>query len=294
MKFLVLLITLGSYKLWGLRVDKSADQWFASLHAGLEKRLGEYPRVVMLLTLLLPIAAAGAVVWALQDWLFGLVGIILHVLLLFYAFGRGNLLEQTRAYLVDWRAGNLESAYLDAVQSFDLRCEAPVNDAVSMHRSVRSGLLYQWFEQIFLIVFWYLLAGPLVALFIRLVCLYDANEQVENNPAEPAMPLQLQHAIEWLPARLMGVTFAIAGNFAQCFKEWNSTLLNWSMSSEEVLHRLGMAALGVCETDAEASSATPVTDQDIARMAEEIETIQALIVRTLVITIVICALVILA
>ncbi len=297
MKFLVLLITLGSYKFWGLRVNKSADQWFSSLRASLEKRLGGYPRIVMLLTLLLPIAAAGGVVWALQDWLFGLVGIVLHVLLLFYAFGRGNLLEQTSTYLTDWRAGNLESAYLDATQTFGLQRDIRVDDAVGMHRNVRIGLFYQWFQQIFLIIFWYLLAGPLVALFIRLVCLYDADERLEDDHSEAVMPLQLQHAIEWLPARLMGLTFAIAGNFTLCFKEWNSALFNWSMPTEEVLHRSGMAALGVCEIDTNPDIPAPVvavSDADIACFGEEIETIQGLIVRTLVISVVICALFILS
>ena len=68
-------------------------------------------------------------------------------------------------------AGGYPAAYHFAAEYLKTQEDIDVNDLASLQREVRTGLLYQWFEQVFLVLFWYLLAGPLAALFIRFICL---------------------------------------------------------------------------------------------------------------------------
>lgn len=293
MAFLVLLITLGCYKFLGLRVDREFDGWFFQLAGRMDSMFKDYPQVATLLTLLLPILLAGFILNLLEDSLFGLMGVAVHVLLLFYAMGRDNLLQCTQEYLNRWHKGDAQAAYHFAAEHFNTQENIEASDLASLQREVRAGILYQWFEQVFLVLFWYLLAGPLVALFIRLICLYD--QWLKASEDKQSMPLQLLHAIEWLPVRALGLTFTIAGNFALCFQSWTAAVLSGYMPTATVLYNAGMAALGVCVDEVEDKSEPTVAMEDVSNeYAKEILIIQDLLVRSLIVWVVVVAIIVIA
>lgn len=288
MEFLVLFLVLAAYKFLGWRPERNWDNWFVVMADWLASQLGRWPRITLLATLLLPVLLVSLVLLLTQDLLLGLVGIALQTVILFYSFGRDNLIASTAAYLDLWRQGSTQTAYHYAAEHFHIDQEFAADDVSSMRYAVRNGLFCQWFEQVFLVLFWYLLAGPLAALFIRLLCLYDESERWgEKN----STPLQLKHFLEWLPARLLGFTFSIAGNFVPCIKCWMAALSSGSMQSEQVLHDSGMAALGGSVSDFSDGSDTPspVSDAAITAGAVEIEMVQNLLIRSLVVWVVIVA-----
>jgi len=49
--------------------------------------------------------------------------------------------------------------------------------------------------------------------------------QQQTTGAESALIARWLLWIEWLPARLLGLAFAITGNFAACFRQWREQLL---------------------------------------------------------------------
>lgn len=288
MEFLVLFLVLAAYKFLGWRPERNWDSWFVLMADWLASHLGRWPRITLLTTLLLPVLLVSLLLLSTRDLLFGLVGIALQAVILFYSFGRDNLIASTQAYLDLWRQGSTQTAYHYAAEHFHIDKEFAADDLDSMQHAVRVGLFCQWFEQVFLVLFWYLLAGPLAALFIRLLCLYDESERWgEKN----STPLQLKHFLEWLPARLLGFTFSLAGNFVPCVKCWMAALNSGSMQSEQVLHDSGIAALGGCVSGFQDGSVTPspVGDEVIAAGAGEIEMVQNLLIRSLVVWVVIVA-----
>lgn len=292
MAFLVLLITLGCYKFFSLRVDRKFDRWFYQLAEKMAAIFQGNPAIATLSTLLLPVALVGLLLNLLEDALFGLMGVALHVVLLFYSLGRDNLLQCTREYLKRWNSGDVQSAYHYAEEHLKVQGNLAVSDLASLQREVHVGILYQWFEQVFLILFWYLLAGPLVALFIRLVSLYD--QWLKNSEEVTSTPLQIVHALEWLPVRLLGLTFTLAGNFVLCFQCWLKAVVSWHMPTEKVLYNSGMAALGVCaESVQEAIQTSGETGTTFANVmedyAKEISFIEDLLIRSLVVWVVIVA-----
>lgn len=268
MTFLVLLLTVAAYKVLGWHFSARHDDWFVGLCDRLEKSLMSSPRLVLLLALLIPLGLVSIVLQLFGGWLFGFAGMLLQALILAYALGRVNLFEQLQAYLQAWRSGNIQSAYHLAQKDFDLDVEFEVDSRNSLHRKVCQGLLYQWFEQVFVIVFWYLLAGPLAALFMRLLSLYERREPAKTG-------LQLLHVLEWLPARLLALTFAIAGNFTLCFKTWLKSIGSVEMSTAVVLFKSSLAAIGLNESQ--------LGDCSAEQQAGHLDTLQALLVRSLVV-----------
>src|SRR5690606_8082587 len=54
---------------------------------------------------------------------------------------------------------------------------------------------------------------------------------------------QLLWVLEWIPVRLVGLLFALVGNFAATVREWRETLLCATSTSAEVLGRVVRGAL---------------------------------------------------
>lgn len=279
MNFLVLLITIGIYKFIGWRFNASHDEWFFSLNRRVAGWFKDSARLSLFVSLLLPLMAVAIVLHITQDWLFGLVGVLLQLVILFYALGRSNLLEQLGAYLLHWRSGDFQSAYHHAKKMFGTEEGLTADDPGSLHAAVCRGVLYQWFEQVFVIIFWFLLAGPLAALLIRLLKLY---EQSADRGACAKERLQVLHILEWLPVRLLGFTYAIAGNFAQCFKSLRQLGLNFDIEASDFLLRTGLSAAGY-----ETVMAGRATAEE---QVEQLMTLQRLQVRCLIVCLVLVAL----
>lgn len=299
MSLLVLIITLSAYKLLGFRVNRSYDQWFIVLVTKLSALFQNNPRIVTLLALLIPVSMVSLLLWLFESLFFGLIGVLLHAVILFYSFGRDNLPASTEQYLQYWKDGDVQAAYRYAVDHFRVGEQFSADDLPSMQQEVRAGLLYQWFEQIFVVIFWYLVAGPLVALFIRLICIYDNWLRESQTGAQ--MALALLHAIEWLPVRLLGFTFTIAGNFVACFRCWTEAVLSLRMPTERVLNNAGMAALGVCSVEDEQNAASAVEqvvaiqwEAVVADYARQIELIQDLVIRSLMVWLILVSVIVIS
>ncbi|MEZ5524640.1 MAG: regulatory signaling modulator protein AmpE [Pseudomonadales bacterium] len=275
MTFLVLLLTIGAYKLLGWHFRPEHDRWFVNFSERVSTTFGGSSRLTMLVSVLLPLLVVALVLSVVQDWVFGFVGLALQVLLLAYAFGRVNLPREVTTYLHHWCEGDFQSAYHHAQEYFKLEQGFDAGDRAQLHEKACRGVLYQWFEQVFVIVFWYLLLGPVAALFVRLLNLYEElGDQDETS--------RLVHVLEWLPARLLAITYAVAGNFTQCFKSWLTVLTEYRMTTEQVLFKSGLASIALGEKQ------LPTAEADV--QAEQIQMLEALQIRCLVVCLILVAL----
>lgn len=275
MTFLVLLLTVGAYKLLGWHFRPEQDRWFFSLCERLNQSFLNIPRLTMLLSLLIPLVLVSLVLEITEDWLFGFAGLVLQVLILSYALGRVNLPQEVKSYLGHWKEGDYQSAYHHAQEHLYLEEGFDANSRGELHKRACCGVLYQWFEQVFVIIFWYLLLGPVAALFMRLLSLYERHiDQKETS--------SLLHILEWLPVRLLAFTYAIAGNFTLCFKTWASVIADPKASTEQVLFKCGLAAIAINEQQ--------LVDAEAKTQGEQLKTLQALQIRCLVVCLILVAL----
>lgn len=158
---------------------------------------------VVLLAILLP---AGLLLLVLEPLFYGALLVPLHVLILLWSFGRGDLTRSLQAFRASWLRGDAEAASLEAER--DLGVQA--GDAPALLRQVQGYLLWQSYQGFFAVIFCYVLLGPLGALAYRLLALLAEQHEIGSLRA-PA--LRLRHLLDWLPSRLLVLSLALAGNF---------------------------------------------------------------------------------
>lgn len=255
MHFIVILLALAGLQFWGaknpLHRDTAFYSWM-SLIAGW-RGVGQRWWLRLLLVLLIPVAIVGvlAAVLPVGFWL------VFATLVLLYSLGRDEFAPETTAYTLACNDGAWDVALVKAQkQGADVH-GIPPGDWPLLHQRMLEATAYQGFERLFAVIFWFLLFGPAGALLYRLSFLYSHAE-----PANTGAKHWLW-ALEWVPVRLLGVSFAITGNFVGCINHWKRHAISTTSSSASVLRETVLGALSV---DDELMQSCDCTQREIAAL----------------------------
>lgn len=102
----------------------------------------------------------------------------------------------------------------------------------------RAGLLAEQLRQLFAPVFWFLVLGPVAALAYYLLRLC-AEGRVS---ASPALAQRLLHFADWPVVRVLGLSFALAGDFVATWTHWRGRALDAEADAIEFLDESARAA----------------------------------------------------
>ncbi|MGZ0785256.1 hypothetical protein DNK59_03975 [Pseudomonas sp. TKO26] len=237
MSFLVLLLAVWVEKFSALRQRVQRDGWWLKKLAQLESspRLAAHPWWLLLILVLLPVALLGLLLLVLQPLAYGLLVLPLHLLVVIYALGRGDLLGGLGPFRDAWRREDLQAAVHVAKRDLDIGADS----GEQLLERVQGYLLWQAFQSFFVVIFWYFLLGPVAALSYRLLAL--AAEHGKHPPLVERAA-QLRHAFDWLPVRLLAASFALVGNFVAVSRVMLHELLNWHISAAQLVERVGLVA----------------------------------------------------
>lgn len=243
MIFLVVLLVLLIDKLTDWRCDVQHDGPWLQLLRRVERNAGTAPRPWLSLSLLvlLPVLVLGLLLMALKPLAYGWLSLPLHLLVLLYSLGRGQGKREFGAFRDAWRRGDDSAAVLVAERDLDI--SAP--DAPSLLRAVEAQLLWRSHQGFFAVIFWYVLLGPMAALAYRLLALtieHTGSEAMRERAG------QLKHAFDWLPVRLLLVSFGLVGNFVAMNRALLQELLRWETPAPRLLSDVGPAAADLCDS----------------------------------------------
>lgn len=246
------------------------DGWFKWLINRLQKIPGfsASPVPPMLVALLIPLVVLVFIFvlihhFAGKQWLF-----FLYVPVLLYSLGRGNILADAQEYISLATRGDSVAA----AQLLDrLRGAAPINSATasdwrSLHTEALKVIAYRGFERTFAVLFWFFIAGPFGALLYRLSVLY--RDFSEGDSAAQALANKWLWLLELPSVRLMGITWALVGNFETCPLRKN--LLDVHSPSDYVLNECLRGALGA-PTDCSDAAMAQMDATEKAELQEELE-----------------------
>ena len=237
MSFLVLLLAVWIEKFSALRHQVQRDGGWLRELGKLESspRTAKRPWLVLALTVLVPVAVLGLLLWVLEPVAYGLLALPVHLLVVIYSLGRGDLLGGLGPFRDAWRREDLQAAAHVAKRDLDICADS----GEQLLHSVQAHLLWQAYQSFFAVIFWYFLLGPVAALSYRLLALAAEHSQ---NPAVAERAGQLRHAFDWLPVRLLAASFALVGNFVAVGRVMLHELLNWNISAAQLIEKVGMVA----------------------------------------------------
>lgn len=237
MNFLVLLSILALEKLCRWRVHLQRDRLFRRVLNRLETtpRFKEQAAVQLLLVLAVPLLPIGLLLWSLAPLAYGWLLLPLHLALLLWSLGRGDPHHSLAPFRTRWQRGDVEGAYLEAQRDLGVQAE----DAQDLLRQVQGFLLWQAYEGFFAVIFWYALGGPLPALAYRLLALLGEHAEGEELRG---YAVRLRHALDWIPARLLALSLALAGNFVSANRVLWSRLFDFPASAAQLVADVGRAA----------------------------------------------------
>lgn len=237
MSFLVLLLAVWIEKFSALRQRVQRDGgWLHELNKlEASPRWVNRPWLVLTVMVLLPVALLALLLWVLEPVAYGLLALPVHLLVVIYSLGRGDLLAALGPFRDAWRREDLQAAAHVAKRDLDIEAD----DGEQLLERVQGHLLWQAYQSFFAVIFWYFVLGPVAALSYRLLALAAEHSQ---NPGVAERAAQMRHAFDWVPVRLLAASFALVGNFVAVSRVMLHELLNWNISAADLIDKVGLVA----------------------------------------------------
>lgn len=252
MLLLHILLALALLQFWGSQNPLHKDGWFEQWLSKVSQWpiLNSNTYVLGACVIFVPLVILGVALVVLPKVLV----FILSVVVLLYALGRGEFGEEVVEYNTacgeaDWQA-SATSAQRQGVSVDGLQ----EGDWPALHEKMLEAVAYQGFERLFAVIFWFVFLGPLGAFLYRLSYLWRF-QMPQNSVAQHWL-----WALEWAPARLLGVSFAVTGNFVGCINRWRQFFLCPASSASWVLMQ---SVLGALSVDDELVQSCDVTQREV-------------------------------
>lgn len=103
-------------------------------------------------------------------------------------------------------------------------------------------------RQLFGVFFWFALIGPVGAALYRLAHILHQKWGVLDHAEYGRFGIfadQVFHWIDWIPARLTALSFAVMGDFEDAIRCWQEQAANWVNKTQGIILSAGAGALGV-------------------------------------------------
>ena len=196
-----------------------------------------------------------------------------------YCLGPRDLDGDVHRFLNAWEQGDEDKAQNYAGQICQQTIETV--EKQSLGKAVVEGIVVAAHERWYGVIFWFVVLGPLGALWYRLACVlrYKCIRWNEENTFKDAA-LMMHHILAWVPVRLTLLSYGLAGSFGDTFEAlrkedfgWKS---NWLVNNYLLLIHGGLGALQLEQELA--------TDQTRVVGAGDVRAALGLVLRTLIFT----------
>lgn len=275
MTLITLLLVWVCVQWWGSGGPIQQDAWFQRWATRVDQFVSRcndssiirhFYWLPVLIIVVLPSLAVALMLALLTYWLGAFTGALLAVPVLLYALGRGDYNQTLEEYLQAYdRKDSVKACHLvaslhpsESPSASDLESD----NWDSCHRHALAEFGYSAFERMFAVIVWFVILGPFGALLYRFLQLY----RQQTCAAKQALVKRCLWYLEWPAVRLLGLSWALVGNFVGCFSQWQLCFMCAQRSSKTVLLHYLQGALGVGDA----------THKDAGEPSTDIRQIEAL------------------
>lgn len=293
MTFLSLVIVLLLVQWWGSGKPLHKDGWFLRLWSWLDAKIQLPIYVRVFLTVAAPVALLVLLVAWVHGEAAGMWLLLINVVVLLYSLGRGGFIQPLQSYIeAAHNDQSVRAAHIVDEMNLDpqLRSESHSDDWLTLNHDALRVFSYRGFERMFAVLFWFLLAGASAALAYRLLIILWGHMLETNHKAAPAVT-KVVTWVEWPAACLMGLSWALVGNFDACVKPLRQGVTSVSEPTPVYLARVLRGALGedLAETHTANRTATQTVTIEPAYSLSLVEHIGGMFSRTLLLWVVVAA-----
>ena len=192
------------------------------------------------LMLVMPLFAASILLSSLTIW-----GVLLQVACLYIALGTTSLFQHGRAVERALRHADLPGARQQVAMMVSRDSNNMDEHAVS--RATIESILENGNDAIFGTLFWFVILGGPGAVLYRLANTLDAMWGYRNHRYIDYgwMAARMDDLLNWLPARLTAISYALLGNTSQALYCWFTQAKQWSGRNAGTVMATGAAALNL-------------------------------------------------
>ena len=258
MNFIAILIALVAERLVALRPEVREPRLLLAYVRGALRQVArrEPPALAIAIAIaaaLLPGLVVEVVSGVLGAVVHGLVYVLLAALVLIFSLGPRDLRREVAEYRA--ATGRGDAAGAARVAGEILEADAGQRRGPGLG-SVGEAVLVQANNRLFGVLFWFALLGPFGALAFRISdlmrreAILRADRPDAPPTARPASDVcqRLHGVIAFVPARLLALTYGVAGSFEESFSGWRSYLASESDhffdANDRLLVHAGQGALG--------------------------------------------------
>lgn len=218
MKLLIIVLSLLSERYLTHAISHRRFDWFRgyfkAIHSFFPKKGGLANPWLILVSVILPLLiVTGIILWLFQSVLFGFISFLINLVIFYYCLGPDN---------VFYPATHSEPKKKTKTQGADRSASEYFADVNS---------------QLFTVIFWYILLGPLAIILYRLVSLCQLEKIVS------AIAKFVTDIIEWIPARITAIVYLLVGNFQRGFGQLLKKLFAAPSENHTLLSQVGIAAV---------------------------------------------------
>jgi membrane protein required for beta-lactamase induction len=197
--------------------------WFNAYYQWLERyQLPQFLRqglIGILFLILPPLLALWAVQHLFEDTLSGLLWFVTSVAILLYCLGPNDLDSLVNRYIK--AVDSDEDSEIRASAAALIKDEPPTSEP-ARSQAVAEGILLQANQNLFSVLFWFILLGPIGAMAYRIATWLPTMDQTKHDPDFLLNSKQLVVILDWIPARITAFCYAIAGSFEDALYGWRS------------------------------------------------------------------------
>lgn len=214
---------------------------FGQLAAAVEKRLNRRTRLTGIAAWALVVLPPVALALLLRPY----APFVVDVALLYFALGAHSLAEHAEAVARPLREGRLEEARQRV--GWIVSRETGQLDESGVAKAGVESVLENGNDAIFGALFWFAVLGGPGALLFRLANTLDAmwGYRTERYNLFGRAAARLDDALNWLPARLTALTYAVLGQTRNALACWRAQAPGWDSPNAGPVMASGAGSLGV-------------------------------------------------
>ncbi len=221
MSYLVFVLAAGLFAIFGSCGPLHRDQWF-DLLARRIMAIDIDSWMATAVVLLFPIFGLIAAHSLLELFIGNSADWLVSIVVLFFSWGRGDYSTELQRLLARVQSGDRAAALIL------LNCEnKPDAEDLDLRKVALTEFGYRGFERWFPVVLYFFLLGPVGSALYRLTHLLREYNQDASQ--------QLLVLLDWLPGRLLLLTFSLLGDFERTRSFLVSSLSNPRTTAEELI-----------------------------------------------------------